>query len=335
VTAAPGDRSRLFVVEQAGRIRVLRGRHKVGAPFLDIARDVSSGGERGLLSMAFAPNYRSSGLYYVYFTDGRGNIRIERFRRSAGNANRTDPRSGRKILSLAHSHFPNHNGGQLQFGPDGFLYAGFGDGGGEGDPFRSGQRLNTLLAKLIRIDPRPGGGYRVPSGNPFTHRKGARGAIWAYGLRNPYRFSFDRRTGDLTIGDVGQDLYEEVDFAKRGTRAGANYGWSVYEGFSRYRGGSAPGHVRPLLAPTHRAGFCALIGGYVVRDPALRSLKGRYVYGDNCNSRIYSTVLATSGARSNHPTGLRIGQLSSFGEDNAGHLYATSLSGGVYRFRSK
>jgi glucose/arabinose dehydrogenase len=332
VTAPPGDDSRLFVVEQAGRIRVMRSGHTLGRPFLDIRSGVSSGGERGLLSMAFAPDYATSRLFYVYFTDPTGDIRIQRFKRS-GNEDVADPASRRDVLRVAHSHFSNHNGGQLQFGPDGRLYAGFGDGGGEGDPSGAGQRLSTLLAKLIRIEPRPGGGYRIPADNPFVGRAGARGEIWSYGLRNPYRFSFDRTTGALTIGDVGQDRFEEVDF--RGGRLpgrGANFGWSVFEGFSRYKSGSAPGAVKPLLAPSHRAGFCALIGGYVVRDSAVAPLDGRYVYGDNCNSRIYSARLTSGGATGNHATGLQVSELSSFGEDAAGHLYATSLGGAVYRF---
>jgi glucose/arabinose dehydrogenase len=212
------------------------------------------------------------------------------------------------------------------------LWAGFGDGGGAGDPFGSGQRLNTLLAKLIRIDPRPGGGYRVPRDNPFVGRSGARGEIWAYGLRNPYRFGFDPGTGDLTIGDVGQAEFEEVDYQPRGAGKGANYGWSVFEGFHRYRAGSAAGAVKPKLAPSHDAGFCALIGGYVVRDARLGSLAGRYVYGDNCKADIYSTQLGKTGAKGNKATGLRVSALSSFGEDSRGRLYATSLNGGVYRF---
>jgi glucose/arabinose dehydrogenase len=333
VTAPRGDRTRLFVVEQAGRIRVIHDGHKVGTPFLDIHDDVESGGERGLLSMAFARDYSKSHRFYVYYTDHTGDIRIRQFRRS-GNRDVANAGSGRDVLRVEHRTYPNHNGGQLQIGPDGMLYAGFGDGGGGGDPFGSGQRLNTLLAKLIRIDPRAGGGYTIPAGNPFKNRAGARGEIWAYGLRNPFRFSFDRKTGDLTIGDVGQDEFEEVDFGP-GRGRGANYGWSVWEGFHRYSSGSAEGHVKPKLAPSHSAGFCALIGGYVVRDARLGPLAGRYVYGDNCKSDIYSTRLSAQGASSNHPTGMSVSNLSSFGEDARGRVYATSLDGAVYRFVPK
>jgi hypothetical protein len=214
------------------------------------------------------------------------------------------------------------------------LYAGFGDGGGEGDPFGAGQRLDTLLAKLIRIDPRPRGGYRTPRGNPLAGRPGARREVWAYGLRNPYRFSFDRKTGALAIGDVGQDEFEEIDFAPHGG-AGANYGWSVFEGPRRYRSGSAPHPRRPQLAPSHSAGFCALIGGYVVRDARLRALYGRYVYGDNCKPDVFSTRLTPTGARDNRRVGLRVRGLSSFGEDARGRVYAASLAGGVYRLVPK
>jgi glucose/arabinose dehydrogenase len=332
--APPGDTSRLFVVEQAGRIRVIHDGHKVGRPFLDIRDDVQGGGERGLLSMAFARGYASSRRFYVYFTDDAGDIRIQQFRRSKGNANRATRSSRREVLRVEHSTYPNHNGGQLQTGPDGKLYAAFGDGGGGGDPFRAGQSLSTLLAKLIRIEPRPGGGYRIPSSNPFADRSGVRREIWAYGLRNAYRFSFDRKTDALTIGDVGQDEFEEIDFAPNGGR-GANWGWSVFEGFSRFRSGTAPHARKPLLAPRHSDGFCALIGGYVVRDERLKPLVGRYLYGDNCKPEIYSTRLTPTRARSNRSTGLRLSNLSSFGEDARGRVYATSLNGGVYRFVPK
>jgi glucose/arabinose dehydrogenase len=333
VIAPPGDNARLFVVEQAGRVRVMHNGQTLAKPFLDIHGSVEAGGERGLLSMAFARDYASSGRFYVYFTDHTGDIRIQQFRRSS-NANVADAASGRDVLRLGHSTYSNHNGGQLQTGPDGMLYAGFGDGGGGGDPFRSGQRLDTLLAKLIRIDPKPDGGYRIPPGNPFAGRAGARPAVWSYGLRNPFRFSFDRKTGDLTIGDVGQNEFEEIDF-RRDRGKGVNFGWSVFEGFKRYRAGSAPGAVAPKLAPSHSDGFCAIIGGYVVRDASLTALAGRYIYGDNCNPKIYSTRLSPQGAADNRATALRVSGLSSFGEDARGRIYAASLNGPVYRLAPK
>jgi glucose/arabinose dehydrogenase len=331
VTAPPGDRSRLFVVEQRGRVRVLVNRKKRSRPFLDLARDVGCCGERGLLSMAFAPDYAESGRLYVYFTGENGDIHVRQYTRSS-NPDVADAGSAREVIRVSHRQFPNHNGGQLQFGPDGMLYLGTGDGGGGGDPFRSAQRLNTLLGKILRIDPRPDGGYAVPDDNPFAGRSGARGEIWAYGLRNPFRFTFDRRTGDLAIGDVGQDTWDEVDFPGGGGR-GVNFGWSVFEANERFRSGTAPGHVRPVLTNRlHRDDNCALIGGYVVRDRALKGLYGRYVFGDNCNPRVYSAKLAAGGASGRRATGIRVGGLSSFGEDALGRLYATSLGGGVYRF---
>ena len=333
VAAAPGDGKRLFVVEQAGQIRVLKGRHKLSRPFLDISGLVGFGGEQGLLSMAFASNYRSTGRFYVYFTARNGDIRVMQFRRSS-SADRADPNSGHQVIRIPHSEFPNHNGGQVQIGPDHMLYLAPGDGGSEGDPFGRGQSLGTLLGKVLRIDPRPGGGYAIPSGNPFAHRSGTRGEIWAYGLRNPYRFSFDRKTGDMAVADVGQDTWEEVDFARRG-RAGANYGWSIFEGFSRFKPGNAPHYVPPVLVTSHSHGNCAIIGGYVVRDRSVPALAGRYLYGDNCNPRIYRTRLAGPNRGKKHDTGLRVRSLSSFGQDGAGHVYLASLEGDVYRLKSK
>jgi glucose/arabinose dehydrogenase len=329
VTAPPGDKHRLFVVERAGRIRVVKDGHKIGAPFLDISSQVSTDSERGLLSMAFAPDYGSSGRFYVYFTDHSGDIHIQEFKRAS--ANRAARGSARNLLTIGHSEFGNHDGGQLQFGPDKRLYAGVGDGGSAGDPHNHGQSLNTRLGKLLRIDPRRGKRYSV-KGNPFAGRSGARKEIWAYGLRNPWRFSFDRATGDLVIGDVGQDSEEEVDFARRGTGKGANYGWNVFEGSRRYRSGSAPRAVKPRVTHSHGAGYCSITGGYVVRDRALGSLYGRYVYGDLCNSRVRSVKLGRrGGASGDRATSLSVRNLVSFGEDARGRVYAVSLDGTVFR----
>ncbi|MEA2449274.1 MAG: hypothetical protein QOG63_1206, partial [Thermoleophilaceae bacterium] len=294
VTAPRGDRRRLFVVEQGGRIRVLVNGKERRRPFLDLSSIVQSGGERGLLSMAFAPDYARSGRFYVYFTDHTGDIRIQQYRRSSGSANAASRSSARDVLRIGHREFGNHNGGQLQLGPDGFLYAGTGDGGGGGDPHRHGQDLSSRLAKLLRIDPRPGGGYRVPRSNPFRGRRGAQPEIWAYGLRNPWRFSFDRKTGALAIGDVGQDQWEEIDFARRRGR-GANYGWNVFEGRSRFSAGRARHRHRPAVVHSHADGWCSITGGYIVRDRSLGGLYGRYVYGDLCHSRLRSVKMHGSG----------------------------------------
>jgi glucose/arabinose dehydrogenase len=333
VAAAPGDSHRLFVVQRTGRIIVLVGGRRRGRPFLDISGKVNaSGEEQGLLSIAFAPDYQTSGRVYVDYTDASNNIRIVQYRRADGNADVADAGSARAVLTIDHHAESNHNGGQLQFGPDGDLYIGVGDGGSEDDPHNYGQNTGVLVGKLLRIAPRPGGGYTIPASNPFAHQAGRRAEIWAYGLRNPWRFSFDRRTGDLIIGDVGQDTEEEIDFARRGHGAGANYGWSVFEGDRRFKQGSAPGAVSPVLVARHSDGYCAIIGGYVVRDPALPALDGRYLFGDNCKAQINSVLLSGGQARQNRATGLSVGDLSAFGQDNAGHVYAVSLAGPVYRF---
>jgi glucose/arabinose dehydrogenase len=334
VTAPPGDTHRLFVVERAGRIRVVKDGKKLGTPFLDISSNVRTDSERGLLSMAFAPDYAKSRRFYIYFTDKTGDIHIQEDRRSTTNADLAARGSGRNLLTIGHREFPNHDGGQLQFGPDGYLYAGVGDGGSAGDPHGHGQSLKTRLAKLLRIDPRhPSGGRRYGvKGNPFVHRKGAEPEIWAYGLRNPWRFSFDRATGDLVIADVGQDTEEEIDFARRGTGKGANYGWNIFEGRRRFHSGSAPHAVKPRLVHDHSAGYCSITGGYVVRDKSLTTLYGRYVYGDLCKSPLRSVKLGRSGGASGDKTiGVSVGQLVSFGEDAQGRVYAVSLDGGVFR----
>jgi glucose/arabinose dehydrogenase len=336
VTAPPGDRRRVFVVEQSGRIVLLLGGKKVRRPFLNLAGEVTAGGEQGLLSMAFAPDYRSSGRFYVYFTDRSGNQRVQEFRRSGGSPNRADKSTRRQLLSMD-DPYPNHNGGLLLFGPDGLLYIGTGDGGSAGDPENRAQNLNSLLGKILRIDPRADGAnpYRSPDSNPFVGR-GGRNEIYAYGLRNPWRFSFDRRTGDLYIGDVGQNAVEEIDFARRGGARGRNYGWSCFEGRRRFDDSrSCPGAAPPVHTYGRSGGECSVTGGVVVRDPALPALAGRYVYGDYCAGRIRSLRVRGGRATGDRGHPLRVPELSSFGEDARGRVYATSLSGAVYRLRSR
>jgi glucose/arabinose dehydrogenase len=334
VTAPRGDRRHLFVVEQEGRIRVLVGGHVRKTPFLDIRSQVTAGGEQGLLSVAFAPDYARSGRFYVYFTDRSADQRVVEYRRAS--AERADAGSARLVLHMDDSE-GNHNGGLLLFGPDGHLYIGTGDGGGAGDQHGArgnAQNLGSLLGKLLRIDPAQAGGrpYTVPSDNPFVGRGGARGEIYSYGLRNPWRYSFDRSTGDLAIGDVGQDKVEEIDFVRRGKGRGANFGWRPFEGRSRYTPGeSAPGHVPPVITRTHDQGWCSITGGVVVRDPGLPALRGRYVFGDYCKGDILSARLTTGHARSVRATPLHVSSLSSFGEDARGRVYATSTDGPVYR----
>jgi glucose/arabinose dehydrogenase len=334
LTAPRGDRRR-FVVEREGTIRVVQRGRVLERPFLDISDRVTSGGESGLLSMAFARDYASSRRFYVYYTDQQGFLQIDQFRASPGAPNRADPSSRRSVIRIPHQR-SNHKGGQLQVGSDGMLYAGFGDGGGGGDPDENAQNLGRILGKLIRIDPGANGGYSVPADNPFRGRSGARPEIYAYGLRNPYRFSFDRRRGGLIIGDVGQDAIEEIDYVPgraggQPPRGGYNFGWDVFEGRSRYESGSAPGHVPPVLQHSQDAGFCSIIGGYVIRDRSLgRGWTGRYVYGDFCEGTIRLAHLRRPNAPS-RGTRLHVDGLDSFGEDSRGRVYAISLNGPVYR----
>src|SRR5215216_984047 len=334
ITAPRGD-SRRFVVEREGTIRILKGGRALGAPFLDITSRVTTGGESGLLSMPLARDYRTSRRFWVYYTDQQGVIQIDQFRASAGNPDRADPGSRRSVLRVPQHRF-NHKGGQLQVGPDGMLYAGFGDGGAGGDPDENAQNLGRMLGKMIRIDPNPNGGYSIPRSNPFRNRSGALPEIYAYGLRNPYRFSFDRRTGALTIGDVGQDEVEEVDFIPgrsggRQPRGGYNFGWDSFEGRSRYESGSAPGHIPPVYQRTHSQGYCSITGGYVIRDRSLgRGWTGQYVFGDLCDGTLRLSRLRRPSARA-HATRMKVESLVSFGEDSRGRVYAVSLDGPVYR----
>jgi glucose/arabinose dehydrogenase len=338
VTSPPGDRRRLFVVEQAGRVRVMVDGRVRATPFLDIRSQVTAGGEQGLLSIAFAPDYKTSGRFYVYFTDRSQDQRVVEYTRAS--AERADAGSARLVLKMDDEE-SNHNGGLLLFGPDKHLYIGTGDGGGAGDQHGArgnGQNLGSLLGKLLRIDPAQAGGqpYSVPSDNPFVGRGGARGEIYSYGLRNPWRYSFDRRTGDLAIGDVGQDKVEEIDFVRRGKGRGANFGWRAFEGRARYAAGeSAPRHVPPVITRSHGDGWCSITGGVVVRDPSLPALRGRYVFGDFCKGRILSAKLSAGRARSVRKTPLKVDNLSSFGEDARGRVYAVSLGGSVFRLAAR
>jgi glucose/arabinose dehydrogenase len=320
IAGAPEDSDRVFVVERPGQIKIVRNGKKNSRPFLDIRSRVRCCGEQGLLSMAFAPDYPESRKFYVFFTERpSGDLRVFEYRAREDDADRADPSTARALVRVGHRSRSNHNGGQLQIGPDGMLYISTGDGGGAGDPGRNGQNRRSRLGKILRIDPEKGG---TPE-------------VYSYGLRNPFRFSFDRSTGDLTIGDVGQDAVEEINFARRGKGKGANFGWSVFEGTRRYRSGSAPGHRKPSIQHSHSAGWCSIIGGYVVRDRSLSGVFGRYVYGDFCKGQLYYAQLKTGRATSVRPLGVSVGSLSSFGEDTEGRIYAASLSGSVYRLRAR
>ena len=334
VTASPGDRRRIFVVEKGGTIRVVRGGRKLATPFLDLRGKVSTGSEQGLLSMAFAPDYAHSGRFYVDYTDTSGNSHVVEYRRAT--ADRANPGSARQILFQQQPE-SNHNGGLVMFGPDKLLYIGFGDGGGGDDQHGArgnAQDLGTWLGKILRIDPRASGGrpYRVPSSNPFVKRSGGKPEIYSYGLRNPWRFSFDRRTGAIAIGDVGQDTREEVDYARRGGARGANFGWRPFEGNRRNFNEPASGARKPAFDYGRADGSCSVTGGYIVRDRGVPSLYGRYVYGDYCAGRLFRVKLPSGGSRGRPLSLPRIEGLSSFGEDARGRVYVTSLNGKVYRF---
>jgi glucose/arabinose dehydrogenase len=333
VTGAPGFPQLLFVVEQPGRILALQGGKR--RTFLDMRGLVSYGGEEGLLSVAFPPDYARSKRFYVYYTDNAGNIRVDEFRRRT--ATRASFSSRRPVIEVPHPVNSNHNGGQLQFLGN-LLYLATGDGGAGGDPPNNAQNKEVLLGKLLRIDPRAAGGrpYSVPSSNPFVGRAG-RDEIYSYGLRNPFRFSFDTAHGQprIAIGDVGQDRFEELDYLTVGRARGANFGWDAFEGFGKYGGGTADpgGTVKPIFAygRGRGGGSCTIIGGYVVRDPRLAGLRGRYVYADLCEGQLRSLVPGLKRARGDRKLGLRVESPSSFGEDQRRRLYVTSLEGPVYR----
>ena len=326
-----GDGSgRLFVLEQAGRIRAVRDGALVPEPYIDLGGEIASGGERGLLGLAFSPTFARDGLLYVDYTDRDGNTVVSELRAPDPAADRADPASERVVLRIDQP-YPNHNGGALAFGPDGLLWIATGDGGSAGDPQGNGQRLDTLLGKLLRIDPRPADGrpYRIPADNPFVGRAGARAEIWASGLRNPWRFSFDRATGDLWIGDVGQGTMEEVDRWPAGSPAGPDFGWNRMEGtlcFSPATGCATAGLVLPVAVYRHDEG-CAVTGGYVYRGTALPGLAGTYLYADYCAGTIWGldAAAATPAPRVLRPADLRI---ASFGEGDDGELYIVDLAGG-------
>lgn len=335
VTAAPGERGRLYVVRQSGTVVVLNRGRRSGRPFLNVTRLISAGGERGLLGLAFHPRYAANGRFYVNYTDRNGNTRVVEYRRRG--AGRANPASARTLMTVRQP-YSNHNGGHLAFGPDGYLYIAMGDGGGGGDPEGNGQRLDTPLGKLLRIDVdrrTRGKAYGIPADNPYR-AAGQVPEIYSYGLRNPWRFSFDRARGDLWIGDVGQGEIEEIDYRPKGAGRGANFGWNAFEGRARFRGGGpvrgrAP--VRPVAQYTHASG-CSVTGGYVFRGGGVPALRGRYVYADYCSGRVWSMRAGPRPGAVREITG-RLGRslssVTSFGEGSRGELYLIA-SGTLYRF---
>ena len=329
---------RLYVVEQTGVVRAIEPDGTVRRdPFLDMTGRISAGGERGLLGLAFHPRYGENGLFYIDYTDRSGDTVISEMRRAAGSAVRAD-RASERVLLRIDQPYPNHNGGMIDFGPDGFLYAGMGDGGSAGDPENRAQDLSTLLGKILRIDVDrrdPGLRYAVPADNPFVGRTGARGEIWASGLRNPWRFSFDRETGDLWVGDVGQDAWEEVDrlAAAEGGGRGADLGWRLMEGRACYdppTGCPTEGLTMPLAFYGHDMG-CAITGGYVYRGSVQPALAGLYLFSDSCSGLIWA-VDATGPDTQEPAVLLDTGRpIVSFGRGDDGELYVVDIGGAVSR----
>jgi glucose/arabinose dehydrogenase len=335
--SAPDGDARLFIVERAGRIRIVENGSLLATPFLDIQDRTSTDGERGLLSLAFHPQYETNGFFFIYYTNLDGDITIERLRVAAGNRNAADPASRVVMLAIAHPVFSNHNGGLLSFGPDGFLYAGTGDGGGAGDPSGNAQNTNSLLGKLLRIDINIAApAYAIPPDNPFAGQAGRHGEIWAYGLRNPWRYAFDAAASLLYIADVGQVQREEIDIAPA-AQGGINYGWNIMEGTQCFNSASCNqgGLHRPAFEYAHgtnNANGCSITGGYVYRGSAIPALVGQYLFSDYCGGWLKS-VRRTDGSVSAPVDWAipQVGNIASFGQDGHKELYMLSQTGGVYR----
>jgi glucose/arabinose dehydrogenase len=320
-----GD-ERMYVAEQGGHVRIVgKNGRVVATPVLSI--DVSHGNEQGLLGLDFS---RNGTKLYVDYTDPAGDTHVVEYTMRGDVADTAT----RRELIFQQDPFPNHNGGQVTIGPDNMLYITLGDSGSAGDPNNNGQNLNTLFGKIMRINPRASGSspYTVPGDNPFAGRGGGvRTEIWMYGLRNPWRFSFDRDNGDVWIGDVGQNKYEEIDYAPAG-QDGVNWGWSAREGFHAFKGARPAGARDPLLETDRSGGECAIVGGYVYRGRAVPALDGVYVFGDNCNPKINGVVQRDGRVVQQRDLGVTVDALTSFGEDPQGEVYAIARQGTVYRF---
>ncbi len=338
VAAPTGDNARIFVVEKAGAIRIVKQGSTLSAPFLDLRGKVSTGSEQGLLGLAFHPGYATNGLFVVNYTDPDGDTKVSLFRISASEPDRADPSSEQVILTVTQP-FSNHNGGMVAFGPDGQLYIGMGDGGSGGDPQGNGQKRSTLLGKMVRLTVSAAGQVTIPGDNPFVGQTGTRPEIWSLGLRNPWRFSFDRATGDLYIGDVGQGDREEIDAVSLAASKGANFGWNTMEGKGCFGGGSCDrtGLVLPVVDYPHTGGACAVTGGYVYRGTAISGLAGTYFYADYCRGWVRSFRLANGAATEERewPDLVANGQITGFGQDAAGELYLATAGGRVAKIVPK
>jgi glucose/arabinose dehydrogenase len=322
VDLQPDGSGRLFIIEKAGRIRILENDQLLETPFLDITERVrSNGNEQGLLGLAFHPQYQENGRFFVNYTDVNGDTVIARYQVS-DDPNSADPNSEVKLLGVDQP-FANHNGGVLAFGPDGYLYIGLGDGGSQGDPNGNAQNTNVLLGKILRIDVDSADPYAIPADNPFGNE------VWAYGFRNPWRFSFDKSNGDLYIGDVGQGQWEEIDFLAVGSPGGANFGWDHREGAHDYEGGGPEGMIDPVAEYSHPEGGCSVTGGYVYRG-SLPEWNGIYLYGDYCTGMIWGLIRAESGWQNQLLYDMDV-TITSFGQDQVGEIYLVSDNGGIFR----
>ncbi|MFN2611742.1 MAG: sorbosone dehydrogenase family protein [Solirubrobacterales bacterium] len=349
VTTPPNQPATLFVTTKPGLIYVIDHGKLQDEPFLDDSDNVNSeGSEQGMFAIAFPPDYANTGRLYVSHNNDDNSVQIDEYRRSPDDPLKADPASKRPIINASHGHGERtqHNGGELQFGPDGLLYIGLGDGGPVEKPFVSNraQQRASLLGKILRVDPAHPSGtnpYTIPKDNPFLGNPGERGEIYSYGLRNPYRFSFDSATGALAIGDVGAAAHEEIDYVDKGKGRGANFGWPHYEGDALFRkdypldpGGPGGPLTKPIHTYTHDQG-CSVIGGYVIHDPRIPKLDGEYLYGDACSGDLRVFEPSASGAKGDHSLGLRLPPtklfgIVSFGQGSDGRIYAASFSGGVY-----
>jgi glucose/arabinose dehydrogenase len=331
--AHTGD-SRLFIVQQTGAIRVWQPPQLLPQPFLDVSSLTRAEGEQGLLGLAFHPRYSENGRFFINYTDLNGHTVVAQYSRSQNDPDRADPASARTILRV-NQPYDNHNGGQLQFGPDGYLYIGMGDGGSGGDPQNRAQNPADLLGKMLRIDVDSGEPYGIPPSNPFVNRAGHRPEIWSLGLRNPWRFSFDRSFGDLWIADVGQGQWEEINFQPRANIGGDNYGWRVMEGTHCFEPKTNCGTaqlVRPVIEYNHSNGACSVTGGYVYRGTQSRRLNGTYIYGDFCNGNIWGAVNDGTGRFTSTLLFDAPFLISTFGEDAQGEIYVADYAAGqLYR----
>ncbi len=313
---------RLFVIEKVGRIRIIENDQLIETPFLDISDRVgSNGNEQGLLGLAFHPQYQENGRFFMNYTDTRGDTVIARFQVSS-DPNIADPNSEVQLFGYDQP-FPNHNGGAMAFGPDGYLYIGSGDGGAAGDPLANAQNTSTLLGKILRVDVDSAEPYAVPADNPFGNE------IWAYGLRNPWRMSFDRATGDLYVGDVGQGEWEEIDYLPAGSSGGINFGWDHREGAHDYEGGGPEGMLDPVAEYSHAEGGCSITGGYVYRG-SMPEWNGIYLYGDYCTGFIWGLLQTDGGWQVQRLFDVDV-TITSFGQDDAGEIYLISDNGGIFR----